>query len=87
VGHKHEVIFVQDGPWKVYRKNEHRTSNVQHRMLNEQKGDPEMVKTHSDIKKQKSPLNVRYLIFVFNSTLDVGCSMFDVHLSKQFRTE
>jgi len=29
----------------------------------------------------------RYWIFVFHSTLDVLCSMFDVHLSKQFHTE
>jgi hypothetical protein len=27
-------------------------------------------------KKQKQVLNVRYWMFVFHSTLDVGCSMF-----------
>jgi len=37
-------------------------------------------------KKHKYMLNVRYWIFVFHSTLDVGRSMFDVHLSKQRHT-
>ena len=34
-------------------------------------------------KKHKQVLNVRYWMFVFHSTLNVRCSMFDVHLSKQ----
>ena len=35
------------------------------------------------VKKQKKVLNVWHWRLVFHSTLDVGCSMFDVHLSKQ----
>ena len=30
--------------------------------------------------REQVPLNVRYWIFVFHSTLDVRCSMIDVHL-------
>jgi len=58
-------------------------------MLNEKdKETEELIKIFvrsikTDEKKQKQVLNVRYWMFVFHSTLDVGCSMFDVHLLKQ----
>ncbi len=35
-------------------------------------------------KDEETEIAVEYSVFVFHSMLDVRCSMFDVHLSKQF---
>ena len=69
---------------------EHRTSNIECRM--EKDETEELIKIFVT-RVSKRPkrnhalawLNVRYWMFVFNSMLDVRCSMLDVYLSKKPR--
>ena len=83
-----------------FGKNEHRTSNVQHRMLNGKDEETEhgfrgsgfrvqMFKC-SDVqgfkKDEETEIAVECSVSDIRFLFDVRRSMFDVHLLKQFRT-
>jgi hypothetical protein len=69
-----KLFFAPDGQRKLFLKDEHRTSNVQHPMMN---------KKTNEIKLQSGATS---LFDVQRWTFDVRCSVcFNVHLSKKPR--